>query len=185
MVNLVTIGETQYLVDVGFGSNGPHSPIPLVAGKTFFNYGKQNGRLRRGTLLQHVSSNQQQQELWHYEFQNRDETAPWTPAYAFTEVEFTPDDFEIINFFMSTHRSSWFTIYVVLSRMILDDSGERIIGDLTLFNDEVRRRIGSTAELLQTFESEDDRVAALDKYFQIRLSRSERAGIKNSVAQIL
>ncbi|KAH8696440.1 putative N-acetyltransferase family protein [Talaromyces proteolyticus] len=184
MVNLVTIGINQYLVDVGFGSNGPHSPIPLVAGKTFFNYGKQTGRLRQGTLLQHVNSSHQQ-ELWHYEFQNGDETAPWTPAYAFTEVEFTPDDFEIINFFMSTHRSSWFTFYVVLSRMILDDAGEQIIGDLTLFNDEVRRRVGGTVELLQKLELEDDRVAALDKYFQIRLSRSERAGIKRSVAQIL
>ncbi|BDD58948.1 hypothetical protein MAP00_004184 [Monascus purpureus] len=183
MVNLVTIGAEQYLVDVGFGSNGPHSPIPLVAGHVFFNYGKQNGRLRRGSLLQHVNSHGQ--ELWHYEIQNGDDSAPWTPAYSFTEVEFTPDDFEMINFFTSTHKSSWFTIHIVVSRMLLDDGGDEIIGDLTLFNDEVKRRIGATAERIEKLESEDERVAALEKYFQIRLSKSERAAIRGLPSQIL
>lgn len=183
MVNLVTIGAEQYLVDVGFGSNGPHSPIPLVAGHVFFNYGKQNGRLRRGTLLQHVNSHGQ--ELWHYEIQNGDDSAPWTPAYCFTEVEFTPDDFEMINFFTSTHKSSWFTIHIVVSRMLLDDGGDAIIGDLTLFNDEIKRRIGATAERIEKLKSEDERVAALENYFRIRLSKSERAAIRGLPSQIL
>jgi arylamine N-acetyltransferase len=38
MANIVAIGEQKYLIDVGFGSNGPHRPIPLVHG-----FGSANG----------------------------------------------------------------------------------------------------------------------------------------------
>ena len=30
MVNIVLLNGQRYLVDVGFGANGPHHPVPLV-----------------------------------------------------------------------------------------------------------------------------------------------------------
>ena len=101
MINLVTIGDQKYLIDVGFGSNGPHQPVPLTRGFKFHNVGTQSGRLCYGPIAQYTNKTEQ---LWQYEIQNGD--AHWIPAYCFTEAEFTPDDFAMINYYMSTSRDS-------------------------------------------------------------------------------
>ncbi|KAJ5816589.1 arylamine N-acetyltransferase 2 [Penicillium robsamsonii] len=180
MINVVAIGEQKYLVDVGFGSNGPHQPIPLVHGFTFNNVGEQAGRLIYEPITQQMLKSQ---SLWQYEINNGDET--WTPAYCFTEVEFLPEDFTIINYYMSQSRGSWFTFHVVCVRMLLDDECETIVGDLTLFNDTLKRRIGATSEVLQCFTSEEERMVALEKYFNIHLSRADQANIRFTASEIL
>ncbi|RAK95280.1 arylamine N-acetyltransferase family protein [Aspergillus ibericus CBS 121593] len=180
MVNLVTIGEQKYLIDVGFGSNGPHQPVPLVPGYEFHNVGEQCGRLVYGSIAQHTSSGQ---SLWQYEIRNWG--GAWTPAYCFTETEFLPEDFTMINYYMSTSRESWFTFHVVCVRMLLDEEGETIVGDLTLFNDTLKRRLGATSEVLEKFTSEEDRVVALEKLFKIRLSEGDTDRIRHTIAEIL
>jgi hypothetical protein len=39
MVNIATIGDQKYQIDVGFGSNGPHKPIPVIQNYEFHNTG--------------------------------------------------------------------------------------------------------------------------------------------------
>ncbi|PYH89329.1 putative N-acetyltransferase family protein [Aspergillus ellipticus CBS 707.79] len=180
MVNIVTIGEQKYLIDVGFGSSGPHQPVPLVQGYEFFNVGEQYGRVMYGPIPQHTGRGQ---SLWHYEIRNGD--GPWTPAYCFTETEFLPEDFTIINYFMSTNRESWFTVHVVCVRMLLDEDGEKLIGDLTLFNNQLKRRVGGTSEVLETFVSEEERVAALAKFFNIPISAADQDSIRHTISEIL
>ncbi|GAM42511.1 hypothetical protein TCE0_044f16557 [Talaromyces pinophilus] len=180
MVNLVTIGDQKYLTDVGFGSNGPHQPVPLTRGLEFHNVGTQSGRLCYGPITQYTNKTEQ---LWQYEIRNGD--AEWISAYCFTEAEFTPDDFTIINYYMSTSRDSWFTFYVVCVRMLLDEAGENIVGDLTMFGTSLKRRIGATSEVIQTFTSDEERVAALEKMFNIRIGTADRDSIRNTVAEIL
>ncbi|KAJ5219527.1 N-acetyltransferase family protein [Penicillium chermesinum] len=180
MVNLVTIGEQKYLVDVGFGSNGPHQPVPLSPDVEFHNVGEQSGRLRYGSITQHTSSTQR---LWQYEIQNSG--ADWIPAYCFTETEFIPEDFTMMNYYMSTSRDSWFTFSVVCVRMLLDDTGESLVGDLTLFNSSLKRRIGATAEHIQTFSSDEERVAALAKTFNIHIGLADRESIRRTISEIL
>ncbi|OOF96811.1 hypothetical protein ASPCADRAFT_167960 [Aspergillus carbonarius ITEM 5010] len=180
MVNLITLGQQKYLVDVGFGSNGPHQPVPLVHAYEFHNVGEQCGRLVYGPIPQHTSKGQ---TLWQYEIRNGD--GPWTPAYCFTETEFLPEDFTIINYYMSTSRESWFTFNVLCVRMLLDEEGEQLVGDLTLFNDTLKRRLGATAEVLEKFTSEEERVVALEKLFKIRLSPADRGGIRRTISEIL
>ncbi|RAL07832.1 arylamine N-acetyltransferase family protein [Aspergillus homomorphus CBS 101889] len=180
LVNIVTIGTQEYLVDVGFGSNGPHQPVPLTEGYQFHNVGDQRGRLVHGPIAQYTRAGQ---SIWQYEFSNGE--APWIPAYCFTEEEFLPEDFAMINYYMSTHRASWFTFHVVCVRMILDEAGERLVGDLTLFNDKLKRRIGATSELVASFTSEEERVAALETYFQIPLTAADRESIRHTITEIL
>ncbi|PYH43500.1 arylamine N-acetyltransferase family protein [Aspergillus saccharolyticus JOP 1030-1] len=181
MVNIVTIGRQRYLVDVGFGSNGPHQPVPLVEGHEFHNVGNQRGRLVHGPIAQHTRAGQ---SMWQYEFANGEPTR-WISGYCFTEEEFLPEDFTIMNYFMSTHRESWFTFHLVCVRMILDEAGERVIGDLTLFNDKLKRRVGTTSELVASFVSEEERVAALETYFHIPLTAADRESIRHTIAEIL
>ncbi|PYI07737.1 arylamine N-acetyltransferase 2 [Aspergillus sclerotiicarbonarius CBS 121057] len=180
MVNIITIGEQKYLIDVGFGSNGPHQPVPLVPAYEFHNVGEQFGRLVYGPITQHTSKGQ---SLWQYEIRNGH--GDWTPAYCFTETEFLPEDFTMINYYMSTSRESWFTFHVVCVRMLLDDEGENIVGDLTLFNDTLKRRLGATSEVLEKFSSEEERVVALEKLFKIHVSEADRDRIRHTIAEIL
>lgn len=181
MVNLVTIGEQKYLVDVGFGSNGPNRPIPLIKDFEFHNVGDQSGHLRYGPISQHTSKGQQ--SLWEYEIKNGG--GAWMPAYCFTETEFLPEDFTMINYYMSNSRDSFFTFHVMCVRMILDDTGENIVGDLTLFNNTLKRRIGATSEILQTFTSDEERVSALDKVFGIYIAPVDRESIRHTITEIL
>ena len=181
MVNLVTIGNRKYLIDVGFGSNGPHQPVPLQREFEFHNVGDQLGRLVFGPISQQTSKDQ---SLWQYEICNG-EGATWTPAYCFTETEFIPEDFTIINYYMSTSRESWFTFHVVCVLMLLDEEGQKIVGDLTLFNNTLKRRLGAASEVLETFASDEDRVAALAKFFNITFSKAGRESVCHTSAEIL
>lgn len=180
VVNFVTIGEQKYLVDVGFGSNGPHQPIPLTRGFEFHNVGDQFGRLQYGPIAQHTNSSQ---SVWQYEFRNGD--GDWIPAYCFTETEFLPEDFAMINYYMSTSRGSWFTWHVVCVRMVVDDNGEELVGDLTLWNDSLKLRIGAKSEVLQTFKSDEDRVSALKEMFNIHIGPADRDSIRRTISEIL
>ncbi|KAJ5083381.1 N-acetyltransferase family protein [Penicillium angulare] len=180
MVNLVTIGEQKYLIDVGFGSNGPHQPVPLTKDFEFHNVGDQSGRLRYGPINQHTSKTQ---SLWQYEIQNGGED--WIPAYCFTETEFLPEDFTMMNYYMSTSRDSWFTFHVVCVRMLLDETGENVVGDLTLFNNSLKRRIGATSEVLQILTSDEERVSVLDQVFNIHIGLADRDCIRHTISEIL
>lgn len=180
MVNLVTIGQQKYLVDVGFGSNGPHQPIPLIADVEFHNVGEQSGRLRYAPISQHTTKSQ---SLWHYEVQNGDQD--WSPAYCFTDIEFLPEDFTIINYYMSTSRESMFTFHVLCVRMLLDQEGENLVGDLTLFNNVLKRRLGASSEIVQTFTSDEERVAALEGFFNIFILKADRESIRHTISEIL
>jgi Arylamine N-acetyltransferase len=179
MVNIVAVGQQKYLIDVGFGSNGPHQPVPLIDGFEAHNVGDQSARLIYGPIAQHTRAGQ---FLWQYEICNSG--GAWIPAYCFTETEFLPEDFTIINYYMSTSPESWFLSHVMCIRMILDDEGEKVIGDLTLFDNTLKRRLGATSEVLQSFASEEERVAALEKYFHISISKEDQESICQTTSKI-
>ncbi|KAJ5771154.1 cysteine proteinase [Penicillium nucicola] len=180
MVNIVIIEGQKYLVDVGFGSNGPHKPIPLIQNYEFQNTGNLHGRLIYGSVTQQGRT--VQHPLWQYEIRAGDSS--WVPAYCFTEMEFFPEDFTVMNYFMSTNRASWFTFHVVCTRILLDNGGEKVVGDLTLFDNRIERTLGASSEVLETFVSEEERVAALKKYFNISLSRADQESIRNTNSEI-
>lgn len=69
--------------------------------------------------------------------------------------------------------------------MLLDEAGENIAGDLTMFGTSLKRRIGDTSEVIQTFTSDEERVAALNTMFNIRIGTADRDSIRNTIAEIL
>ncbi|KAJ5998938.1 Arylamine N-acetyltransferase [Penicillium sp. IBT 35674x] len=180
LVNIVAIGEQRYLIDVGFGSSGPHQPVPLIDGFKAHNVGDQHARLIYGHIAQHTGSGQ---SLWQYEICNGG--GAWIPAYCFTETEFLPEDFTIINYYMSTSPESWFVSHVVCVRMILDDEGEKVIGDLTLFDNTLKRRLGATSEVLQSLATEEERMDVLQKYFHIPVSKADKDSILRTASRIM
>ena len=69
--------------------------------------------------------------------------------------------------------------------MLLNDEGDEIVGDLTLFERLVRRRIGGQTEVLAELNSEDERVEALDRLLGVKLNEVERNGIKRACTDIV
>ena len=179
MLNMVTIDDKKYIVDVGFGSSGPTHPLLLVENEISVNVGDQEMRLMYDTIPDFTRSNQ---KLWLYQHRNS-KTQEWLPTYAFSEMEFTPGDYQMMNYFTSTHRTSWFTYFIVCVKMIMED-GE-IVGDVTLFGSEVKRRVRGKTEVLALCKSEEDRVKALETFLGVKLSSAEIEGVRDMPTELM
>lgn len=181
MVNIVTIGSQRYLVDVGFGGSASSTaPLPIVDGHSVAQIKPQRLRLRYTNILDNTSSSM---KLWVFEAQN-DEDKPFNPVYCFNEhVEFIPADFRVMNYYTSSNKASFFTYRVLVVKLFMNADGE-VEGTLVMNEKAVKRRVFGKSELLQTCESEDDRVAALKVHFGIHLSAVEQAGIQGLVTSL-
>ena len=186
MVTVATIAGAKYLIDVGFGSNGPTAPVPLVHNHTRVKILPDNAeKLTR----EHIPDNTHRgdaQLLWVYSFRFSKDSA-WMPAYCFSEVEFLPKDFETMNFFVSRSPASWFTFSVVCLKFLMREGkdGEDMVGDLTLFGNDLRKReMGKPSEEVAKIESEEDRINALQQFLGVRLSQPERDGIRGMMTAL-
>jgi arylamine N-acetyltransferase len=180
MVNIVSIGSKRYLVDVGFGSNGPTHPIPLEDGHEFLNIAPARGRLQYRKLDEHTDASQR---VWVYSAQEN-EQAPWKDMYSFVEIEFFPGDFEVMNLRTMTAPQSFFVQSVMCMWTLLDEKKDNAVGSLILHRDYIKRRMGAESEILERFETEGQRVRALEKYFSIRLSPEEQRGIQGLASEL-
>lgn len=183
-VNIVTIGDRKFFVDVGFGSPGPTGPVPLEHGYTALNTGTKDNvassmRLTKGFVGNNTSKNAEQ-ELWVYSVKygrSDDQNAKWLPCYCFSETEFFPADFEIMSHWVSTNRASIFLQWVICQKFIMSEDGESLIGDVTLQDGAVKERRFGENKTLAEFKNEGDRVEALEKYLGVKLSQAEIDGI--------
>jgi arylamine N-acetyltransferase len=189
MINIITIAGTKYFADVGFGSSGPHHPIPLTENYTSRNVGTQSLRLTREappdllTTARLASTGSTDQRLWFYQYRHTDDS-PWIPAYIFGETEFLPSDFLIMNHYTSTSRTSFFTYVVLCMKMVMAEGGEELVGDVTLMGNEVKKRIGGTSSTLAVCEREAQRVEALREFLGVKLSLEEMNGIVGMVSEL-
>ena len=174
MCNLVTIDSTKYVVDVGFGADSSFQPVPLQDGYEFTIFSPRRGKLEYRSIDHHSDSSQR---LWVYSMQE-DAQSEWKEQYAFVETEFFKNDYAMTNYYCSTSPDSFFTRTVLAMRAIVEDG--HIVGVMTLFQDEVRRKIGATREVVETLKTEEDRVRAVEKYFFIPLNAEDREGIKST-----
>ena len=182
MVLLITISAQRYLVDVGFGASGNAThPLTLTADKVALNVPpSQSLQLAWTSLPQHHDTSQR---VWELRNRNTDDAA-WTPVYCFTETEFLPEDYAVMSHFTSTSRTSWFTRQIVCTKWILDEK-EEVVGNVTLWEKEVKRRIRGKSEVLAALESEEDRVRALKEHLGVTLNEIEIRGIKGMVSELL
>ena len=178
MLNIVTIEGQRYMIDVGFGSGGPSHPMPLTHDQVSTNVGQQTMHLIKGPIADLTDSSQ---ELWQYEYCNGPDM-PWIPAYCFTETEFTPDDFMVMNHFTSTSRTSLFNKTVICVKMIMQE--DEIVGHVSLNGVEVNTRIRGKPERTATCTSEDERIEVLDRLLGVKLGVPEREGIRGLITEI-
>ncbi|PVI00341.1 arylamine N-acetyltransferase 1 [Periconia macrospinosa] len=181
MINIVTIGTKKYHVDVGFGSQGPIVPMPLDTSSPI-----QPHLTPASARLQYKNipgTTDPSQRYWVYEHRASPNTS-FQPRYCFTELEFLPSDYQVMNYFTSTSNKTWFTRTVVVERKVMGEGGE-LVGDVTVNGDVMKRRgKDGVKEREVKFASEEERVRALEEEFGIRLDEVERDGIKGLPSEI-
>ena len=189
MVNIVTLeGGRRYMIDVGFGGNGPVEPMLMddeacavegeAAAAGVEHIEPAEARLVKGVIEQNTDRGQR---LWQYQHRV-DPQAEWEAVYCFTELEFLPEDFEVMSFWISQSRKSWFTYVVIAMKMILE--GGEVVGTLILEGGEVKKRVRGKTEHLRTCKTEEERVRALEDVFGLRLTDEERRGIRGMVTEL-
>ncbi|EAW10534.1 arylamine N-acetyltransferase family protein [Aspergillus clavatus NRRL 1] len=180
MILIVAIDGRKYAIDVGFGNNGPTSPLPLEEDTVAIGIAPGEMRLIKDSIPDFVD---QTQRVWIYQIRYNPESE-WMPVYSFSENEYLPQDFAVMNFATSNKPTSWFTQAFVCTRVILEEDGFQPKGIYVMIGKEVKRRLGSETEILVTIETEDDRRQALAKYFNMHFQDYEVEGIQGMVSQI-
>ncbi|HXV64934.1 MAG TPA: arylamine N-acetyltransferase [Vicinamibacteria bacterium] len=104
MLLRVDVGADSFVVDVGFGADGPLHPLPLEVGVVSGHH-----RLRR------------EKDVWVLEGTAE---RSWMDLYAFTLEPHYPVDFEMANYYTSTHPESPFVQNLTAQR---NRQGERAI----------------------------------------------------------
>jgi arylamine N-acetyltransferase len=184
MLNIVTIGDSRYVIDVGFGSNYvPIQPLRLIHDTTGVpNVSPASVRLVWKGISDSLNS---YQKLWVYQHRIG-ENSDFKDMYCFTDTEFRPRDFEMMNYWTSTSPKVIFTQKLICNKMILNEEGEQgkdIVGTLTLMGD-LKKRVGAKSEHLMDFGSEEQRLNALEEYFDITLTSAEKDAIKGTAVEI-
>lgn len=177
MANIVTIDGVKYLVDVGCGVQGPCRPLPLVASTPSPGLPSQELKLEYRSLSRHLDENQR---VWVY--YQRWGQGPWEEIYNFAETEFFPADFEILNYY--TIKCSPFSRMVLVQKFLKDDETDGLYGTLVLLDDKLNQKTEAGEVLVATLSSEEDRVAAFEKYFSIRLTMGERNAITTPIHHV-
>lgn len=181
MVNLVTLDTKKYFVDVGFGSKEPLQPVPLQDGYQFSSIAADRCKIQLKHLPQHTHQNDRTQRMWVYS--TYDAAKGWEEMYSFTEMEFFPEDFEVMNHFVMTKPQSYFVQTLLAYRVTMNETGD-LLDELILHKDSVKRKHANFTEVVEQLQNEEQRVRALEKYFFIRLTEREKSAIKGLASEL-
>ena len=184
MLNLVSINNVRYMVDVGYGTNSPTQPLSMRS-QDLSEEVQSIGQEKLRVVWKAIEDNECQDprlNMWIYQHQSP--KGDFKDQYCFSDlIEFRPEDFKVMNLHTSTSPRTIFAKTVFCTKMILDKNEKSICGRLTV-TDVLKRSMGDDVEVLQTFETEDQRVEALKKYFSISLRQPERDAIKGTSTEI-
>ncbi|KAF2770660.1 cysteine proteinase [Teratosphaeria nubilosa] len=182
MINIVTIRRERFVVDVGFGVGGPTIPIPLKEDEELLSMPPNEYiRVRKGSILE---AEHPDIKMWILE-RRSGQDGSWTPLYCFEDsICFLTPDFEVMTYWTSTSRKSFYTYRIITSKYIIDEAKEAVIGDVALYDDHVVRRIRGRPDQEIELKTEEDRVEALEKFIGIRLTDAEKAGITGMVTEL-
>lgn len=170
------------MVDVGFGGDGATKPILIVHQQISHNLGTQYSRLSHDSF---PGSARPDIKFWFYEYRNK-ETDEWNRYYGFTELEFFEADFNIMNYWTSSFNNSnqFQTILAIKFLRTDDEEAPFIHGKVLLFNEQIKENLSGKTKLVQTFETDKDRAAAIKTVFGINLTNEEIQGIRGRLTAL-
>lgn len=172
------------MLDVGFGAYGPIAPLPLTPDTRSPHIWPASMRLLYENIVENTDPSQR---LWIYQHRySGNQDNQWEPQYCFTELEFLPVDYELMNFYTSQSRHSWFTQTIVVVRFLLEQTknGPALIGTNIMVGAEFRRTVRGATEVRKKSKTEEERHKALEEGFGIRLAEEERSGIRRLATEL-
>lgn len=186
MLNLVLLDDEWYVVDVGMGSMGPNLPYPLRDGYETTSIAPRLIRVQSRPIIETYAGKYTARatppKMWCFDVcYNPGDAAKndWVPVYCFTETEFLPQDYEMMSWFTSTNPGSFFTRYIMCTKMLMDENKEVIVGNVTLFKDTVTESIGANRKAIGEYKTEAERSQGLAEIFDVHLTDEEKAAIPN------
>ena len=175
MVLIVRLDQ-DYLVDVGFGSNGPVTTLAIPPMSTL-------GVIVRGVTpeehqLGSISAPHSPRDSVYILRHRRDRDAPWTPLFTFDpRTPFSDSDYEIISFHSHCHPSSPFVNSILCTTVGFDKTGKAITRML-LQNNVLKERIGGENRVVEKFDTEDARLKAIERIWGINFNETQKQGVK-------
>lgn len=165
-------------MDVGFGSQPLLQPIPLLKNSDKV-YPSVPGAEVRLVYRPIACNSDPTQSLWVAELRNKSNPSVWSGAYCFSELEWLPEDFEIINYRTSNDPACWFTHRLVLVRTLVDEETRtKPTGTVILNGNVIERRLGeSKKEVVVDAKTEQERIVGLKTWFDVVLLPEEERGI--------
>lgn len=195
-MNLVKIAGTKYLLDGGFGPQGPPRPVSVLDGVESTQIEPAQMRFVYEPIPEFLDKTQR---VWVYQYR-RVQSGDWTPMYCFTDLEFTAADVESMNFAPWLNKQTFFTHKVVVVRFttsleLIENNAEpgspgeqelqgEINGSITINNDVLKWRRDGNKVFEWKFKNEEERVIALRTYFGIMLDEQDREAIKFTAAEV-
>ena len=121
-----------------------------------------------------------EQKVWIYQYRNGVEKS-WNSFYAFAELEFFQEDFEVINRFTSwdaVQKKSFILVKFIrngetdglpLLEGEVEQKGEGVfvVGKIMMVNDEIKLNMGGRTRVIDSYTTDEGRFAALKKWFSI------------------
>jgi arylamine N-acetyltransferase len=184
IINIVTFPDgSKYHDDVAFGGDGALFPMPLIDGLVHDNLGTQQIRLVRD-WIPHQVHRTGETKLWIYQYRNNVDKE-WNSFYSFPGIEFYALDWGVVNFWIGAHPDSHQRVNVLVIKFLrkpkqkhdVDGHEYEIYGKRMLINGVVKENLGGKTQIVAELKSEAERLAALEDYFSIELSKEEREGI--------
>jgi arylamine N-acetyltransferase len=181
IVNIVEFPDgSKWMCDVAFGGDGATKPLPLVEGHVTHNMGTQEVRLIKDHIPAQIDR-RSHTKMWIYQYRNS-YIQTWNSFYAFYEVEFSAEDYDVMNWYTGHSPESpqlgGLLVIKFLRRQKTDGKGKHeIFGKRMLVQDTVKENLNGKTIIVETCTSEKDRIAALEKWFGITLTEAEIKGI--------
>ncbi|KAI0123533.1 hypothetical protein BJ170DRAFT_86950 [Xylariales sp. AK1849] len=195
-VNIITIAGTKYMVDVGFGANGPTSPVRLEPELENIHVKPAKMRLLREAIPQNLN---QDCKIWIYQHRI-DENTDWIPMYCFVDFEFLLEDIRAMNFSPWKSPTSFFNQQVVVTRFTTPNesdssdgpvlasektlSGAEIDGALIVDDDRFKWRRNGKCVIDRRFKDDGERVECLKKYFGVTMDDEDWKAIHGTVGEV-
>jgi hypothetical protein len=186
--NIIHLPSGQrYSIDVGFGGDGPTSPLQLnELGHAVQNLGRQEVRLIHDNI---PKQKLKEPKLWIYQYRNTPEN-DWNSFYSFAELEFFQHDFEVLNWWTCAKTLHRWTVLVV--RFLREGENVQfsrnpnlplnndvaIVGKVMLVDNVIKVNLGGKTSIVHSLDSEEGRLEALEKYFGISLTQEEKRSIQ-------
>ncbi|KAF4966603.1 hypothetical protein FSARC_5723 [Fusarium sarcochroum] len=191
IVNIVTFPDgSKYHSDVAFGGDGATMPMPLIDGLVHENLGTQQIRLKRD-WIPHQIHKTEETKLWIYQYRNSADKE-WNSFYSFPGIEFYALDWGVVNWWVNTHpdshqRSNVLTIKFLrrpVENGVRFEGEQEIYGKRMLVNGVVKENLGGRTQIITTCKTEEERIEALEKYFQLFLTDEEKKAIVGYVSEL-